>query len=99
MNEETLLENIIEECCEGDCSEGEETGEEGEDEEEKWNLEEEIRLEEEMMTVTMDVEMKRRRTGRRPWSRTRWTLGHREKLGEHELEGVASCAWCDKPFV
>ena len=57
VNEETLLENVIEERSEGDRSEGEGMEEGEEDGEMNWRLEEEIRLQEEMMAVKMEVEM------------------------------------------
>jgi hypothetical protein len=65
VNEETLLEDLIEEGSEGDRSsesgeesttEGEEKGED--DEGENWrNIEEELKLQEDMMAVKMEVEM------------------------------------------
>lgn len=64
VNEETLLEDLIEEVFEGDRSSesGEESTTEGEekedDETENWrNIEEELKLQEDMMAVKMEVEM------------------------------------------
>ena len=66
VNEETLLEDLIEEVSEGDRSSesGEESTTEGEekedddDENENWrNIEEELKLQEDMMAVKMEVEM------------------------------------------
>ena len=65
VNEETLLEDLIEEVFEGDRSSesGEESTTEGEekeedDETENWrNIEEELKLQEDMMAVRMEVEM------------------------------------------
>ena len=66
VNEETLLEDLIEEVSEGDRSSesGEESTteaeekEEDDDENENWrNIEEELKLQEDMMAVKMEVEM------------------------------------------
>lgn len=60
VNEETLLEDLIEERSETDqSSESEESTTEGEkDDDEKWrNIEEELKLQEDMMAVKMEVEM------------------------------------------
>ena len=61
LNEETLLEDVIEEGSdlEGDRSgrKGSTEGDKEGDEEENWHLEEELRLQEDMMAVRMEVEM------------------------------------------
>ena len=61
LSEETLLEDVIEEGSdlEGDRSgrKGSTEGDKEGDEEENWHLEEELRLQEDMMAVRMEVEM------------------------------------------
>ena len=86
VSEETLLEDvIIEESYEEEQQQGEAAeGEEDEGEGENWNFEEEIRLQEDMMAVKMEVEMMQKEKESWEEERKNLELGKTDAISQRE---------------